>query len=626
MPNRIDDILDECIDRITLKGETVEECLARYPDLAAELESQLRLSTGMARVFAFTPNPDAKATGRQRLQAEIRELQRQDNERKARPFSLISLLDGWRLRWAAAAALLLVVLLGGSGLVRAAGNALPGETLYSVKRATEQARLAIQFSEVDKAELHLDYAQRRALEARTLLTRGDTTHLEPTLDLLQQDLNAVTGIAGSVSDDAATRLESRLEVSASQSLAFLQESLQEAPEDNRQAASDSFLLASQVYGDTLESVAARFPERLLAAGLGTIQLWAADPPPPDVEQVLVEINRVEAHRLSGNESEWVMISDHPVTFDLLRVAQIQKFLGEHHVASGTYTRVRFSVASVTVVAAGVEHSARVPSGYISLPRPFRVAEDRTTVVVLDFDGEQSLRVTGRGRYMLTPVVRVLAQEPGHPDKGPDQGKEDIGGAPGQERGGPLLKDKSARRAEVEGDVESLTPDSLVVSGKRISISPDTETGAKPELGQKARVEVAVQPDGSLMATRVERVERTGPPEQSMPPEKTGSPDDKSVNDLKRPKPLEVEIEGVVQEISNENWIIGGHPVQVRPDTRLNREATIRDFARVKGTEQDDGSILADQIIVTRAPNQQDPPDTRDDNGRGKHPGETRPSP
>jgi hypothetical protein len=620
MANRFDEILDECIDLISLQGETVEECLARYPDLAEELEPHLRVSSRMAQAYAFTPSPTAKAAGRQRLQGELRELQREGNQRKVASFPLGSLLESWRLRGAAAAAVvLLAVMIGGGGMVRASGDTLPGETLYPVKRAAEEARLAFQFSDAGKAELHLAHAERRASEVSTLLAQGDTSRVQPALDLLQQDINSVTGIAQAIPDDeTASRLNSHLEDSASQSLALLQETLEEVPEANREAASDSFLLTSRVYGDALESVSARSEDRYVTEGLGSIQLWAADPPPPDVEQVLIEMDRVEAHLASGKESRWVVITDEPATFDLLRVAQVQKFLGEQQVKAGTYTRLRFSVASVTVIAAGVEHAASVPSGYVNLPRPFRVAGDRTTVVVLDFDGQRSLRVTGQDRYMLTPVVRVMAQEPGRGTERSDQSKGDAPGNSDREINAPSQKESPGKRAEVEGDVESIDPDSLIVGGKRIAINPDTQTTAKPELGQQARVEVTIQRDGSLMATRVESSER---PQQSQ-----GS-GGKSRGETRDSELSEVEIEGKVQKISEGEWVVGGRVVRVKPETRINRAASIGDSARIKGTEQDDGTILANQIIVTPAAAQPSRPDARGGSSRGgKAQGNGSPSP
>jgi hypothetical protein len=221
---------------------------------------------------------------------------------------------------------------------------------------------------------------------------------------------------------------------------------------------------------------------------------------------------------------------------------------------------------------------------------------------------------------------VLAQEPEHPSKRPGQEIEDIHGSPEGERDRQLREDKPVKRAEVEGNVESLTPDSLVVSGQSIVISPDTHTATRPEPGQKVRVEVTVQSDGSLVATRVEMSEELDRHEQAGRPEKAESQVDNSEDGGRRPEPLEVEIAGKVQEIYAGEWVIGGHRVQVSPDTRINRLGTIGDSARIRGIERDDGTILADEIIVISRTDQPNSPNVRESDGRGKGPEGKRPTP
>jgi hypothetical protein len=55
-----------------------------------------------------------------------------------------------------------------SGMSAASENAMPGDALYSVKRSTEKAQLALAGSEVTRGQLHLDFARQRAREALTI--------------------------------------------------------------------------------------------------------------------------------------------------------------------------------------------------------------------------------------------------------------------------------------------------------------------------------------------------------------------------------------------------------------------------------------------------------------------------
>lgn len=52
-----------------------------------------------------------------------------------------------------------------SGVSAASGDALPGETLYNVKRSTERAQLALAGDDLGKAQLYLEFARTRIEEA-----------------------------------------------------------------------------------------------------------------------------------------------------------------------------------------------------------------------------------------------------------------------------------------------------------------------------------------------------------------------------------------------------------------------------------------------------------------------------
>jgi len=90
-----------------------------------------------------------------------------------RPSRTVRTPLGMRARFlvAAAAALCLVVALSGISLLLSR-DALPGEALYSLKRAGENTRLELTFGDTDRGLRHLDYASRRVDEVVALLERG----------------------------------------------------------------------------------------------------------------------------------------------------------------------------------------------------------------------------------------------------------------------------------------------------------------------------------------------------------------------------------------------------------------------------------------------------------------------
>lgn len=72
---------------------------------------------------------------------------------------------------AAAAALVLVFALAGMSLLLSR-DALPGDTLYGVKRTAEAASLGLTFGDASKALKHLEFADARIVEVETLAQRS----------------------------------------------------------------------------------------------------------------------------------------------------------------------------------------------------------------------------------------------------------------------------------------------------------------------------------------------------------------------------------------------------------------------------------------------------------------------
>ncbi|MEU7566645.1 DUF5667 domain-containing protein [Streptomyces fradiae] len=83
-----------------------------------------------------------------------------------------------------------------SGVAAASSDALPGDSLYGLKRGMEDLRLGLADDEADRGEIHLAHASTRLSEARRLLERGragDLDHeslgeIRRTLTGMQQDV------------------------------------------------------------------------------------------------------------------------------------------------------------------------------------------------------------------------------------------------------------------------------------------------------------------------------------------------------------------------------------------------------------------------------------------------------
>jgi len=165
MNKGFEDILNTCLDRITLKGDTIEQCLESYPEQAVELEPLLRAALSIEEVSSIEPRPEFRQAAKARL---LSALAAKEKKRERRLLPLWS----WQRRWAVAVAMILALFLAGGGTVMASSDSLPGDRLYPVKMATEKVRAFFTFGDEAKANLHMEFAERRVKEIESLAERG----------------------------------------------------------------------------------------------------------------------------------------------------------------------------------------------------------------------------------------------------------------------------------------------------------------------------------------------------------------------------------------------------------------------------------------------------------------------
>jgi len=177
-------IFEECLERILTGGETVEQCLAGYPEYADELAPLLQTALEAKETLEITPRPEFREKARYQILTELRDIE----ERKRRRFSLFS----WQPRWATAAIAVLVLLVASSGTVAAAGDSMPDQTLYPVKLATEKVRLALTPSALGKAEYYAELVDKRVNEIINMSDKGKLKQVEKTTERLNNQLMAMT--------------------------------------------------------------------------------------------------------------------------------------------------------------------------------------------------------------------------------------------------------------------------------------------------------------------------------------------------------------------------------------------------------------------------------------------------
>jgi len=165
--SELENILDECLERL-VKGETVEQCLQRYPEQATQLEPLLQTAQVVRKASAILPRSEFKARARYEFRSA---LQATATKRRLPLFSL-------RPRWAMALMIIGIVLVAGGGTAAAASNSMPDSPLYPVKLATEQVRLTLTPSDMGKARLCTALADRRVAEIIYMANRGDAQQVD----------------------------------------------------------------------------------------------------------------------------------------------------------------------------------------------------------------------------------------------------------------------------------------------------------------------------------------------------------------------------------------------------------------------------------------------------------------
>jgi hypothetical protein len=193
-------ILDECLERIVVGGETLEQCLERYPEQAAELKPLLETVLAVKAASAVEPSPEFKARARYQFRSALGE----KAAPKRRPFF------GWLPRWATALAIVLVVLMAGGGTVAAASNSMPDSILYPVKLATENVRLAFTTSQLGKARLCSGFADERVAEIIYMAEKGDAEGVEATTERLDDRLETLAVLVSELEADEKTNADTML--------------------------------------------------------------------------------------------------------------------------------------------------------------------------------------------------------------------------------------------------------------------------------------------------------------------------------------------------------------------------------------------------------------------------------
>lgn len=169
MNTNLETILDVCVSEITEGRSSLDECLARYPEHAAQLKPLLGAANRLRRARAVMPDPAFKARARAQLTLHM---QQHPQRRRLSPIIL---------RFGIAFATVMLLFLA-SGTAFAQG-ARPGDTLYNWKLTSEYVW---RMTSADRLGVDLTLSDRRVTELLWATSSGDELRQARALERYEQ--------------------------------------------------------------------------------------------------------------------------------------------------------------------------------------------------------------------------------------------------------------------------------------------------------------------------------------------------------------------------------------------------------------------------------------------------------
>jgi len=151
---------------------------------------------------------------------------------------------------------------------------------------------------------------------------------------------------------------------------------------------------------------------------GSFILLMKDKPIVDAVKILVMVDEIRVHMASPEN--FIIVSDEEQEFDLLLLKNSPEPIAHTDLKTGHYNQIRMSVVSGKIVfledngnggEKEVVYDLKIPSSEIKIPVQFYMEAEATVKILLDFDAEDSIKVTKQGKkdsYKLRPVIKVVS--------------------------------------------------------------------------------------------------------------------------------------------------------------------------------------------------------------------------
>jgi hypothetical protein len=198
-------ILNGCLELLQRGNSTVESLIERYPEHRESLQPPLEAAAWLqSRSRVLDPDPGFVSTSKRRLverfrQREIRVLDFswQSLGNRLIPFTELRIRYGYGLL---AFIVVIILVITYNDISHLSQQSLPGDFLYPVKRAQENAMLLFSRTEAGDAALAIVYTEKRLAEIEELIISGRTELLEYALDGFEDQFEVTVSSISTVAE------------------------------------------------------------------------------------------------------------------------------------------------------------------------------------------------------------------------------------------------------------------------------------------------------------------------------------------------------------------------------------------------------------------------------------------
>ena len=141
---------------------------------------------------------------------------------------------------------------------------------------------------------------------------------------------------------------------------------------------------------------------------GNIILGITDEALGTISSLKIQVTSIELQNTNGQKVSLFVNKE----FDLIQLnsQNLIAELGDAQVPEGVYNLVVLNIFSVNVGRNNIMQKAVLPSNALKIPISLNVEKDTISALVLDFQAEESLHLTGEGKIIMTPVIHLQEKE------------------------------------------------------------------------------------------------------------------------------------------------------------------------------------------------------------------------